>query len=292
MATPPTNIEFIYYWCQILIAKTICSTYNEFKDDRSHLKSNWKSFKSWSNILQKKNNSKEYKNVKWERCVQTTGKTKLEKHVTEKRYTRQQRNNTKPKVEANSENGLADIDTTSRKNLEQKGFHFPFISFSFVFISFHDHSLPFISDVFLFISNGFLRFSLTFFISFSLVSCHYFSFSFHVPFLFVHCPFIFLPFSFCFLFMSFRLVQCSFISFDFLSCPCSSLHFLLSLFMSFQFISFHFLSFSLVAVDFVYRHFPRISLFLAFLSIFSDRKRTNCSTKTSVETNHTQTQPA
>ena len=99
----------------------LLSTYNEFKDDRSHLKSNWKSFKSWSNILQK-NNSKEYKNFKWEKCVQTTGKTKLEEHITEKRYTRQQRNNTKPNVEANSENGLADTDTASRKNLEQKGF--------------------------------------------------------------------------------------------------------------------------------------------------------------------------
>ena len=151
-------------------------------------------------------------------------------------------------------------------------FHFPFISFSFVFISFHDHLFPFISDVFLFISNGFLRFSLTFFISFSLVSCHYFSFSFHVPFLFFHCPFIFLPFSFCVLFISFcvlfisfRLVQCSFISFDFLSCPFSSMHFLLFLFMSFQFISFHFLSFSLVAVDFL--RLPSFSMNLLFSCI-------------------------
>ena len=53
-------------------------------------------------------------------CVQTTGKMKLEEHITEKRYTRQQRNNTRPTVEANSENGLTDTDTTSRKNVEQK----------------------------------------------------------------------------------------------------------------------------------------------------------------------------
>ena len=51
-------------------------------------------------------------------CVQTAGKTKLEEHITEKRYTRQQRNNTRPTVEANSENGLTDTDTTSRKNVE------------------------------------------------------------------------------------------------------------------------------------------------------------------------------
>ena len=211
---------------------------------------------------------------RWETLYKTTKKQHQTKSGSKQReWTGRYRHNFKkePRTE-----GFPSGKTTPPFYFLFIPFHFPFSSFSFVFISFHDHSFPFISDVYLFISNGFLRFSLTFFISFSLVSSHYFSFSFHVPFLFFHCPFIFLPFSFCVLFISFcvlfisfRLVQCSFISFDFLSCPFSSMHFLLFLFMSFQFISFHFLSFSLVAVDFL--RLPSFSMdffFLAFLSIW------------------------
>ena len=143
----------------------------------------------------------------------------LEKHNTEKRYTGQQRNNTKPKVEANSENGLADTDTTSRKNLEQKGFqveklHHPFIFFSFLFIfhsfSFYLFSFPFMIIRFLLFPMFFFSFPidsfaflLTFFISFSLVSRHYFSFSFHFPFMFLSFSFIVLLFSFRFPFVFF-----------------------------------------------------------------------------------------
>ena len=203
---------------------------------------------------------------RWETLYKTTKKQHQTKSGSKQReWTGRYRHNFKkePRTE-----GFPSGKTTPPFYFHFIPFHFPFISFLFVFISFHDHSFPFISDVYLFISNGFLRFSLTFFISFSLVSCHYFSFSFHVPFLFFHCPFIFLPSSFLFLFISFRLVQCSFTSFDFLSCPFSSMHFLLFLFMSFHFISFPVIFFGCRWFLTVYRHFPWISFFLAFLSIW------------------------